>query len=45
MTTKPKWLLGQLKGFKSCNGIHKRKQHGEAALANIDGAEDRIVEL
>jgi hypothetical protein len=45
MITKPKWSLGWLKGFKSYNGIRKRKQHGEAALANMDGAEDCIVEL
>ena len=41
----PKWSLGWLEGFKSRNGIRKRKQHGEAALANIEGAEDRMVEL
>ena len=45
MTTKLKWLLGWLEGFKSRNGICKRKQHGKAALANIDGVEDRIIEL
>ena len=45
MTTEPKWSLGWLEGFKSRNGIRKRKQHGEAASANIDGAEDRMVEL
>ena len=45
MTTKLKWSLGWLEGFKSRNSIRKRKQHGEAALANIEGAEDRIVEL
>ena len=45
MTTKPKWSLGWLEGFKSRNGIRKRKQHGEAALANMEGVEDRMVEL
>jgi len=34
-----------LEGFKSRNSIYKRKQHSKAALANIDGAEDHIVEL
>ena len=45
MTTELKWSLGWLEGFKSRNGIRKRKQHGEAASANMDGAEDRMVEL
>jgi hypothetical protein len=34
-----------MEGFKSYNGIYKRKQHGKAALVNIEGAEDRIIEL
>ena len=34
-----------MEGFKSCNSIRKRKQHGKAALVNIEGAEDRIIEL
>jgi len=45
MTIKPKWLLSWLEGFKSRNSICKRKQYGKAALANIEGAEDRVVEL
>jgi hypothetical protein len=45
MTTELKWLLGWLEGFKSRNGIYKRKQYSEAALANMDKAEDRMVEL
>ena len=45
MITKLKWSLSWLEGFKSRNGIRKRKQHGEAALANMDRAEDRMVEL
>ena len=45
MITKLKQLLGWLEGFKSRNGIRKRKQHGKAALANMDGAEDCMVEL
>ena len=45
MTNKPKWSLGWLEGFKSRNGIRKRKQYGKAALANMEGAEDRMVEL
>ena len=43
--TKLKWSLGWLEGFKSRNSIRKRKQHGKAALANMDGVEDRMVEL
>jgi len=38
-------LLGWLESFKSCNGIRKRKQHGEVALVNMEGAEDRMIEL
>ena len=38
-------MLRWLEGFKSRNNIRKRKQHGEVALVNIEGAEDRIVEL
>jgi len=34
-----------LEGFKSRNNICKRKQHGKAALVNMEGAEDRIIEL
>jgi hypothetical protein len=34
-----------LEGFKSYNNIRKRKQYGEAALVNMEGAEDRIIEL
>ena len=34
-----------MEGFKSCNSIRKRKQHGKAALVNIEGAEDRMIEL
>ena len=45
MTIEPKWSLGWLEGFKSCNGIHKKKQHSEAALADMEGAEDHMVEL
>ena len=45
MTIKLKWSLGWLEGFKSRNGIRKRKQYSKATLANIEGAEDRIVEL
>ena len=45
MTTKLKQSLGWLEGFKSCNGICKKKQYGKAALANMDGAEDCMVEL
>ena len=41
----PKWSIGWLEGFKSCNGIRKRKQHGEAALVNMEGAKDRMIEL
>jgi len=41
----PKWLIGWLEGFKSRNGIRKRKQYGEAASVNIEGAKDRIIEL
>ena len=44
-TVEPKWSLGWLEGFKSRNGIRKRKQHGKAALVNMEGAEDRIIEL
>ena len=45
MTTELKWSLGWLEGFKSRNGIRKRKQHGEAASVNMEGAEDRMLEL
>ena len=45
ITTKLKQSLGQLEGFKSYNGIYKRKQYSKAALANMDGVEDYIVEL
>jgi hypothetical protein len=45
MTVEPKWSLGWLEGFKSRNGIRKRKQYGEAASAKKGGAEDRMVEL
>ena len=38
-------MIGWLKGFKSCNGIHKRKQHSEAVLVNMEGAEDCMIEL
>ena len=41
----PKWSISWLEGFKSRNGIRKRKQYGEAASVNIEGAEDRIIEL
>jgi DDE superfamily endonuclease/Tc5 transposase DNA-binding domain len=41
----PKWSIGWLEGFKSRNGIRKRKQHGEAASVNMEGAEDRMIEL
>ena len=41
----PKWSIGWLEGFKSRNGIRKRKQHGEAVLVNMEGAEDRMIEL
>jgi len=41
----PKWLIGWLEGFKSHNGICKRKQYSEAALVNTEGAKDRIIEL
>jgi len=34
-----------MEGFKDCNGICKRKQHSKAALVNIEGAEDRMIEL
>jgi len=34
-----------MEGFKDRNGIRKRKQHGEAALVNTEGAEDRMIEL
>jgi len=34
-----------MEGFKDCNGIHKRKQYSEAALVNIEGVKDRIIEL
>ncbi len=34
-----------MKGFKSRNSIHKKKQHGKAASVNIKGAEDRMIEL
>ena len=44
-TIEPKWSLGWLEGFKSRNNIRKRKQHGEAASVNIEGAEDRMIEL
>ena len=40
-----KWSTGWLEGFKSHNNIRKRKQHGEAALVNTEGAEDRMIEL
>ena len=43
--TKLKQSLSWLEGFKSRNGIYKRKQYGKATLANMDRAEDRIVEL
>jgi len=42
---KLKWLQGWIEGFKDYNGIYKRKQYGKAALVNIEGAEDRIIEL
>jgi len=42
---KLKWPISWLKGFKSRNGIYKRKQHGKAALVNIESAKDRIIEL
>ena len=41
----PKWSIGWLKGFKSRNGIRKRKQYGEAASVNMEGAEDRMIEF
>ena len=41
----PKWLIGWLEGFKSCNGIYKRKQYGETASVNMEGAEDCMTEL
>jgi hypothetical protein len=44
-TVEPKWSLGWLEGFKSCNSIRKRKQYGKAALVNMEEAEDRIIEL
>ena len=44
-TIEPKWSIGWLEGFKSRNNIHKRKQHGEAASVNMEGAEDRMLEL
>ena len=34
-----------IEGFKDCNGIYKRKQHSKAILVNIEGAEDRMIEL
>ena len=42
---KLKWLQRQMEGFKDCNGIYKRKQHSKAALVNIEGVENRIIEL
>ena len=42
---KPKWLIRWLEDFKSHNGIYKRTQYGETALVNMEGAEDRIIEL
>ena len=44
-TAEPKWSTGWLEGFKSRNNIRKRKQHGEAASVNMEGAEDRMIEL
>jgi len=41
----PKWSISWLKGFKSYNRIYKKKQYGKAASVNIEGAEDRIIEL
>jgi hypothetical protein len=40
-----KWSTSWLEGFKSHNNIRKRKQYGKAALVNIEGAEDRMIEL
>jgi hypothetical protein len=34
-----------MEGFKDRNSICKRKQYGKAALVNIEGVEDRIIEL
>ena len=44
-TAKPKWSTSWLEGFKSRSNIHKRKQHGEAASVNMEGAKDRMIEL
>ena len=41
----PSWSIRWLEGFKSRNGIRKRKQYGEAASVNMEGAEDRMIEL
>ena len=40
-----KWSQGWIEGFKDRNGIRKRKQYGEAASVNTEGAEDRMIEL
>ena len=42
---KPKQLIGWLEGFKSYNGIRKRKQYGEAALVNMESVKDCMIEL
>jgi len=34
-----------LEGFKSYNGIRKRKQYGEAALVNMESVKDCMIEL
>lgn len=40
----PKWSDKWLHDFKKRHGIKRRKQHGESASVNMEGAEERLAE-
>jgi len=41
----PSFLSGWVNNFKKRNRISRRKLHGEAGSANIEGAQERMQEL